>query len=194
MKKVLLTLSSGVMALTLMTGCGAASNDRDLADNGVRNVGYYTNQGNPDLVPDNDVYRNNRSNMRNADVNDNGNNNFQWDNATARRIASQVQRLHGVKDASVLINGNSVIVGVIPDKNTQNTQQLDEQVRSVAKSLVNDKHVRVVTDRNIVRRMVDVNDRMDNGTTGTREINSDVQGIFNDIGNAIQRPFQNNAR
>jgi YhcN/YlaJ family sporulation lipoprotein len=197
LKKVLLTLSSGMMALTLITGCGAANN-RDLNGNGVRNVGYHTNQGNPNLVPDNDVYRsdinrNNRSYMRNADVNNNGNNNFQWDNQTARRIASQVSKINGVRDASVLISGNRVVVGVIPESTVQNTQSLDEHVRSVAKSLVNDKQVRVVTDRNIVRRMMDVNTRMDNGSGG-REIQSDVKGIFNDIGDVIKRPFQNNAR
>ena len=92
MKKVLLTLSSGLMAFTLLAGCGA-TNNRDLNGNGVRNVGYYTNQRNPGLVPDNgvyqnDLYRNNRPYMRNAGVNNNAANNFQWDNATARHIAN----------------------------------------------------------------------------------------------------------
>ncbi|MGV3487888.1 MAG: YhcN/YlaJ family sporulation lipoprotein [Tuberibacillus sp.] len=196
MKKALLTLSSGLMAITLMTGCGAANN-RDMADNnnnGVRNVGYYTNQGkNPDLIPDNDIYPNNRPYMRNADVNDNRNNYYQWDTKTARRISSQVNRLNGVRDSSVLISGNTVLVGVVPENNNQNTQKLDAQVRKIAKGLAPDKQIRVVTDKNIVGRIMDVNQRIGTGSAG-REVQSDVQGILNDVGDIIKRPFQNNTR
>jgi len=196
LKKVLLTLSSGVMALTLMTGCGAANN-RDMADNngGVRNVGYYTNQGkNPDLVPDNDINPNHRPYMRNADVNDNRNNYYEWDSKTARRISSQVNKLKGVRNSSVLISGNTVVVGIIPENNTKiSKQNLDHQVRAAAKSIVGNKDVRVVTDKNIVRRIMNVNNRITNGSAG-REVQSDVQGILNDVGNVIKRPFQNNAR
>jgi len=193
LKNVLLTLTSGVMALSLITGCGAAV-DRNAADNddGTRNVGYYTNQGRPNLVPDRDVYPN-RPYMRNADVNDNANQYYQWDTRTARQIAQRVNGLKGVRDSSVLISGNTVVVGVVPENYNQNLQQLDEQVRIVTKNIVGDKHVRVVTDRNIVGRIMDVNKRITNGSAG-REVQSDVRGILNDIGNIIQRPFQNNAR
>jgi spore cortex protein len=197
MKRTMAILSTAMMVVSFTTACGTTY-DRDNANRGVRNVGYYTDRAGPDLVPDNNYaqnrpyVRNGRDNVvRNNDVTDNS---FQWDNATARRIASQVSRLKDVKDASVLINGNTVVVGVIPEDNVQNTQTLDEQVRAVTKSLVRDKQVRVVTDRNIVRRIMDVNDRMDNGTAPGREVRSDVKGIFNDIGHAIKRPFQNNSR
>ncbi|MFC4618135.1 YhcN/YlaJ family sporulation lipoprotein [Camelliibacillus cellulosilyticus] len=198
MKKTLLTLTTGLMAAGLLTGCGTANNN-DGTRTGMKNVGYYTNHGTPRYRnPVNNNYNaanypteNVRENINKQRVN---NKTIAYDTELSRRIASHVTRLSGVKDASVLVNGNTVIVGVTPKANVRNTQTLDEQVRTVAKGFARDKQIRVVTDRNIVRRIANVNARMDNGTAGTREIRSDIQGIINDIANAAKRPFQNNAR
>ena len=51
----------------------------------------------------------------------------------------------------------------------------------------------VVTDDRMFKRIRKIDDRLENGN-GINEVQADINGIFNDLGNAISRPFQNNAR
>lgn len=190
-----MALTGAVLAGGLLTGCGGANNMDSNATRGMKDVGYYGDQarrGNTGNVhhPANDRVQQNSQAPGESGVN---NRTFTYDSDTTRRIASHVSQLNGVHDASVLMNGNTIVVGVTPDRNVKRSQLLEEKVRSTAKQLAPDKNVRVVTDRNIVRRMSNVVNRIDNGSA-PKEVQSDVSGIFRDLGDIVKRPFQNNAK
>ncbi|GGH85808.1 lipoprotein YhcN [Pullulanibacillus pueri] len=198
MKKTLSLLSTGLMAVGLVTGCGA-DNDRNGAmgdNNALRNVGYYTDRANPDDVTRNDVNDNNASLQNNRNGNDynnvNNNGSVAGDSDLSRRIASQVARLNNVNDASAFTNGNTVVIGATLDKDVQNQQEVEQAIRSTAKNIARDKQVRVVTDKDMVDRISNINDRLDNGTP-LDEVRSDITGVLDDLGDAVKRPFQNNA-
>lgn len=201
------------MMTGVLAGCGA-NNDRNAAfdNNGqnMRDVGYYTDR-NADY---NDVTRRNGRNMQNTDnfnnrvardndlgFNDNNNinnNNMAYDPTNdqrdARRIARAVGKIDGVRHANVVVYNNNVLIGVTAENN-QDLSQLRDRVSNRAKSITPNKQVRVATDRKTVNRITNVNNRIINaGGNVTNEVGSDITGILNDLGNAIQRPFQNNAK
>nr|WP_239541405.1 YhcN/YlaJ family sporulation lipoprotein [Pullulanibacillus pueri] len=165
-------------------------------NNALRNVGYYTDRANPDDVTRNDVNDNNASLQNNRNGNDynnvNNNGSVAGDSDLSRRIASQVARLNNVNDASAFTNGNTVVIGATLDKDVQNQQEVEQAIRSTAKNIARDKQVRVVTDKDMVDRISNINDRLDNGTP-LDEVRSDITGVLDDLGDAVKRPFQNNA-
>jgi len=195
MNKTFTLFSTGLMAVGLMTGCGMnKDNNNAMGGHGIRNVGYHANQHRSHVMPGNNMNDNNAAlnNNRNVnDVNDNGSNTA--DSALSHRIASHVARLNKVNNASVFINGHTVVIGVTLDKSVRHKQGVEQSIRSTAKQMAPNKNIQVVTDRKMVNRIADVSDRLDNGTP-MKEVRSDISGIINDLGNALQRPFQNNAK
>ncbi|WEG14066.1 YhcN/YlaJ family sporulation lipoprotein [Pullulanibacillus sp. KACC 23026] len=181
MKKPLTFMSAALISATLLTGCGANNAAQD-NNTPMKNVTYKTNQVNPNAA----------SNVNNY----NGYNNVNYRNMTfpqktAQKIAKRVNQIKGVKYASTLISGNTVYVGITTTANADaNTNQ---KVVNVVQQYVGNKNVQVVTDQNTVNRMTTLNNRIMNNAPA-REINSDVRGILNDLGDAVTRPFQNNAR
>jgi hypothetical protein len=179
LKKPIKILSTALIAGSLLAGCGTVNKASKDNNKGLENVGYYTGQANRNLNvkntdkfgPQNDV---NNGLSHQTDQ-------FAWDNPTARRISSQVNRLTGVRDSAVLITGDTVIIGVRTGANAPDPQMIEQQVRGIAKSYVRDKHVRVVTNRNIVNRMSNVNKKMDTGTGDPDKIQADVRGIEKDL-------------
>lgn len=125
----------------------------------------------------------------------NGLNNVSYtlDNQTANNIANAVNKIKGVTYATTLINGNRVVVGIHTAATAKDPATLRNQVKKVVQKYVGNRNVTVVSDQTIVNRMTNLSDRVTNGTAG-REVGSDVNAIFNDLGNAVQRPFQNNAK
>ncbi|HSU78893.1 MAG TPA: YhcN/YlaJ family sporulation lipoprotein [Candidatus Angelobacter sp.] len=181
MKKTIQLFSSAIIVGGLLAGCGGTANKASQDNNnGLQNVGYYSNK--LEQSPNGKTVK--RYGPQN-DVNNgltNQSDQFAWDNPTARRISSQVNRLKGVKDSSVLITGDSVIIGVQTSPGAPPPQTMEQQVRGIVKSYVRDKHIRVVTNKNIVNRMSDVNLKMDTGTGDPDKIQADVRGIEKDLG------------
>lgn len=187
MKKPTMILSTALLAGTLLTGCGAAKNAANNAANtGMRNVTYNTpaNPNNPANVNNYNNNNYNNVNYRNYTVN----------NRTATQISNEVNKIKGVTYAGTLINGNTVVVGVNTTSAAPKKATLDHKVRNIVQKYVGNRNVQVVTDATTVNRIKNVGYKITNGTAGTREISSDVRAIFNDLGNAVKRPFQNNAR
>ncbi|MFC7393206.1 YhcN/YlaJ family sporulation lipoprotein [Scopulibacillus cellulosilyticus] len=192
MKKTILTLSTALMFSGALVGCAAnnAAGPNPNRNNNMRNVGYYTNPArnnvnNYPYVADrtrNDDYGINDRDMRYANQNN-----------TATKIAKKVSRINGVEDAHVLVRGNTVIVGVNATKGSLKNPDFINDVTKTAQQYAPGKDVRVTTDRNIVKRIQNVNYRLRTGGTWN-EVSSDVTGIINDLGNAAKRPFQNNVR
>lgn len=189
----------------MLTGCGANDDNQGMNENGLKDVRYNNDANNNDARGPlaNQPNVQDPENAENIDMDDNKNNpnknknnnydngdQYVYDTEATRRIASQVNRLSGVDDAHALINGNTVVIGIDTNDDNANTQDIEEKVRTTAKSLVRDKNIRVVSDESIVNRIGDVYDKVDNGNTD--EVQSDIRGIMQDIGNAAKRPFENN--
>jgi YhcN/YlaJ family sporulation lipoprotein len=182
-------LSTALLAGTLLTGCGAANKANNAANNaannGMRNVTYNANQAKNNVANNVNNYNNNNNNANYR--------NYTVDSRTANQISNQVNKIRGVRYAGTLINGNTVVVGVHTTAGAPSTPTLHQKVRNIVQKYVGNRNVQVVTDEKAVKRITTVGNKITNGTA-TREITSDIRGIFNDLGNAVQRPFQNNAR
>ncbi|MBM7644705.1 hypothetical protein JOD45_000912 [Scopulibacillus daqui] len=188
MKKTILTLSTALMFSGALVGCAAnnAAGPNNRANN-MRNVGYYNNPARNNV---NYPYVTNRTPTDDYGINERDTN-YTYDRNTATRIAKKVSRINGVEDAHVLIRGNTVIVGVNATKGSLKNPDFINDVTKTAKQYAPDKDVRVTTDRNLVKRIQNVNYRLRTGGTWN-EVSSDVRAIINDLGNAAKRPFQNN--
>jgi spore cortex protein len=196
LKKPLTFMSAALITASLLTGCGANNAAQD-KNTPMRNVTYNTDNANrvnptPNRVNPNASNVNNYNGYNNGAAYNNVNyRNMTLPNQTAQKIADQVNKIKGVTYATTLISGNNVYVGITTTPNADaNTTQ---KVVNVVQRYVGNKNVHVVTDLNTVNRMTNVSNRIMNNAPG-REISSDVRGILNDLGDAVKRPFQNNAR
>jgi hypothetical protein len=178
LKKPVRILSSALIAGSLLAGCGSA-NKAAQDNNNMENVGYYTGQGERNLNGKNANQFGPQTDVKNSLSHQTDQ--FARDNPTARRISNQVNRLTGVRDSSVLITGDTVIIGVRMGLKAPNRQTLERQVKGIVKSYVGDKPIRVVTNRQIVNRMSHVNQKMNTGTGDPDKIQSDVRGIERDL-------------
>ncbi|TCP32253.1 sporulation lipoprotein YhcN/YlaJ [Scopulibacillus darangshiensis] len=199
MKKSILTLSTALMFSGALVGCTANNGDNGRGNKmGMRDVGYYTdhNRGYNDLNNRNDRYNvadRVRNNNDNLDINDNNNNNGVNGTRNSRSIADQVKKLSGVRDAHVLITQNYVVVGLDADKD-MNKAKLRSKIDTIVKNqTTGNKELHIVTDKRLVQRITNVNNQIVNGNNGN-EVQSDVQGIINDVADAAKRPFQNNSK
>lgn len=113
------------------------------------------------------------------------------DRKLARKISKRVKDVKGVKDARTIVYGDQIVIGV--DTNNQNNKNVDKEVRSSIRDIVQTRNVTVVSEDKMYDRIRTVDDNMQGGK-GINEVQSDINGILNDLGNAISRPFQNNNR
>ncbi|MFA8439674.1 YhcN/YlaJ family sporulation lipoprotein [Pueribacillus sp. YX66] len=113
------------------------------------------------------------------------------DRKLAKKISERVKDIKGVKDARTIVYGDQIVIGVNSKDN--NTRNVDRKVKASIRDIVQTQNVTVVTDNDMFDRISNVDDNMRNGN-GINEVQSDINAIFNDLGNAISRPFQNNVR
>ncbi|WP_221566217.1 YhcN/YlaJ family sporulation lipoprotein [Alkalihalobacillus sp. TS-13] len=184
--KKLIVLTSALMLTSALTACNADGNGamETRYNNDTRPIGYYTNddanEGPLTQIADRD-----RRDLDRAEVNYADDYNGE---ELAARISKRVKEMKNVDDVRVVVNGDTVLIGV--DTNDQNDQDVRKQVKEVVQQIT-DKNVRVTTDEEMFTRIRNVDDDLRNGN-GFAEVRSDVNSIMNDIGDAMQRPFQNN--
>lgn len=201
-------LSSALLAGSILGGCGA-TNAGNGTNNPTENVTYRTNQASPTnpTNPTNQLNPNapgdqitrtnpNRTNMDNYNNNNAtlNRNNVTFDNQTAQKIADEVNKIKDVNYATTLINGNNVYVGVSTTGTNVNRQQLIQQVQNTVQRYAGNRNVQVVTDKNMVNRMSTLSARITGGNVPTNQLNTDIRSLFSDLGNTMQRPFNNVAR
>lgn len=207
MKKSILTLSTMMLAGGLI-GCTADDEAMDTRYNdSSRPIGYYTSEDNngdyregavTDMIdrdyangvkaPDKkQIDRRNGMNgpgyMR-TDDNYSG-----YDNELSNRLSDRIEKLKNVEDARVIVYGDQIMIAV--DTNDRNDADVKDSVRSEVAKVTKQKNISISTDEDVFGRMGDVNNRLEDGS-GFEEVQADVNGILNDIGNAAKRPFENN--
>lgn len=112
------------------------------------------------------------------------------DGKLARKVSDRVKDLKGVQDARTIVYGDQIIIGV--DTKNDNDRDVDRQVRNAVRDIVQTRNVTVVSDDDdMFNRIRTVDTNLRNGN-GMDEVQSDINAILDDLGDAISRPFQNN--
>jgi spore cortex protein len=161
--------------------------------NNTNRIGVNDTRNNNNLGRNNGLGTNNNTNMNYADG---------YDGDLAQRISNRVNKVDNVEDARVIIGDEHVLIGVQTDNGNGNrnnngnngnnnaNQDMEREIRSAVKGMT-DKDVRVTTDEDNFGRITNIDDDL-RGGQAFEEVQDDFEGIFEDLGNAIQRPFQNN--
>ncbi|WP_408007065.1 YhcN/YlaJ family sporulation lipoprotein [Pseudalkalibacillus sp. A8] len=186
--KKLMILTSALMLTSTLAACNADGNETmdTRYNNDTRPIGYYSNnadgEGPLTEMADRDRNRNDldRTEINYADDYNGGD--------LATRIRDRVKGMKNVEDARVVVNGDTVLVGI--DTNDRNDQAIREKVKNTVQKMT-DKNVRVTTDEDMFTRIRNVDDDLREGN-GFAEVRSDVNEIMNDLGDARRRPFENN--
>ncbi|WP_347549438.1 YhcN/YlaJ family sporulation lipoprotein [Pseudalkalibacillus hwajinpoensis] len=207
MTKSTLALSGLLLAGGLM-GCTADDEAMDTRYNdSSRPIGYYTSEDNngdyregpvTDMV-DRD-YTNGvkspdkkqidaRNGMNGPGYMRTDDNYSGYDNELSTRLTDRIEKIKNIEDARVIVYGDQIMIGV--DTGDKNDADVKDEVRSEVAKVTKQKNVSISTDEDVFDRMGNVNDRLENGD-GFEEVQTDVNGILNDIGNAAKRPFENN--
>lgn len=221
MKKTLATLSTTALLLGGLVACNTKEEAMDTRyEDNTQPIGYYSNEnigndrnGNGYMMDDNDgpvtefMDRNGTNigmrdnalrngNLDNAGVglqnrDQNGRlfNNQQNDGQLSKQISDRVAKVNNVDDVRTLVNGDTILIAV--DTNDQQaTDRVEDEVRQAVKSLANGKNIRVITDEGIFTRVRTIdNDLRDGGRTD--QVNNDIEDLFDNIGDALNRPFNN---
>ncbi|WLR49993.1 YhcN/YlaJ family sporulation lipoprotein [Bacillus tianshenii] len=109
----------------------------------------------------------------------------------AESISRTVSEMNNIDDCRAVVTRDTVLVAV--DTNDNNVKDVENKVRAKVEQMANGKNVRVVTDERMYDRVTNIDNRLRDGA-GMREVRSDLRGVMDDLGNAITRPFENNAR
>ncbi|MDQ0481458.1 YhcN/YlaJ family sporulation lipoprotein [Guptibacillus hwajinpoensis] len=207
MRKSILTLSTMMLAGGLI-GCTADDEAMDTRYNdSSRPIGYYTSEDNngdyregavTDMIdrdyangvkaPDKEQM-DRRNGMNGPGYMRTDDNYSGYDNELSNRLSDRIEKLKNVEDARVIVYGDQIMIAV--DTNDRNDADVKDSVRSEVAKVTKQKNISISTDEDVFGRMGDVNNRLEDGN-GFEEVQSDVNGILNDIGNAAKRPFENN--
>ncbi|MDG5786428.1 YhcN/YlaJ family sporulation lipoprotein [Evansella sp. AB-P1] len=108
------------------------------------------------------------------------------DGRLATRISDRLAE-NDISDSHVIVHGDDIIIGADHDGDEAEFQgsvraNLDDDI-------VGNRNVHVVTDRNHVRNIRGMNDRLRGGEP-FEEIGATFNDMIQDIGNAVQRPFE----
>lgn len=162
-----------ILTGSLLAGCGTANHAVQNTNKGIQNVGYYTGHSLDEKTirqhKNQSIWRGQQTKQVN------------WDHSTAQKVTRELNQLKDVKDSSVLVTGDSVIVGIQTEPNVHDTQTIKNRVKQMVKRYYQDRHVRVVTNNNMVNRMTDVNQKMSTGANDPDKLHADVRGIERDV-------------
>ncbi len=104
----------------------------------------------------------------------------------AERISDQVATIANVEDVNTLVTKDNVLIAV--DTNDRNNQNVENKVKEVAEKIAKGKNINVVTDEATFTRVRNINRGLMNGD----EMDNDIRNLFDDIGDALEAPFDRN--
>ncbi|WP_227937835.1 YhcN/YlaJ family sporulation lipoprotein [Alkalihalobacillus deserti] len=109
-----------------------------------------------------------------------------YDGQTAQRMVERIEKVEGVEEARVIVHEDDVVIGITANEDINNVKK---EVEKTAKGLAKDKEVRVTTDNDVVGRIRTMDDQLRTGTAFD-EIGATFTSMLNDLGRAVQRPFE----
>ncbi|WP_026672458.1 YhcN/YlaJ family sporulation lipoprotein [Alkalihalobacterium bogoriense] len=107
-----------------------------------------------------------------------------YDGRTVQRIQERVDGIDNIDDSRVVVHDDVVVVAV-----NSNDDDVRDKVRKTVQDMDEDRTVHVVTDRDAVTRVRDIDDRLRGGAAWD-EVGATFTEMLNDLGNAVQRPFE----
>ncbi|MED4401066.1 YhcN/YlaJ family sporulation lipoprotein [Metabacillus fastidiosus] len=180
----------------LGSGDNNIARDVNYSRNDVNYHGHLNNRANNVNNGRNDVgtmYGNTGTNgTGNNNMNTAANNTGYYNRADqdlADKVVNRVEKMANVDDARVLVTDDNIVVAV--DTNDRNNKNVEKQVAKSVDKMANGRNVRVVTDEAMYTRIRNVDNDIRNNVNRT-DIGDTIGDIMRDLGNAIQRPFQNN--
>lgn len=161
----------------LISGCSPNSNKDNAIERGVEDTkeGLEVKQendltGDRNIVKDSDVVDRDDSGMRNDDLDDAKIKDEDLDvdsmNKRSKAISNKVAEIEGIKDANVVITGNTALVGIDIPKDTKDsrTTELKNAVQTMVKNSDNKiDNVVVTADADLTQRIKTVGNDVENG-------------------------------
>lgn len=108
------------------------------------------------------------------------------DKELSEKVANRVGKIENVDDVQTLVTDDNVLVAI--DTNDRNDADMKEKITSEVRKMVKGRNVQVVTDERTFTRVRDIDNDIQNGGERT-DIDTDIEELMNDLGDAIQRPF-----
>ncbi|MDQ0231499.1 YhcN/YlaJ family sporulation lipoprotein [Metabacillus malikii] len=107
----------------------------------------------------------------------------------SERVRETVEKMNNVENANVVVTDDNILVAV--DTNDNNDKAMKENITKELRNVTSGRNVQVVTDEGTVSRVRNINNNINNG--GERGmIDTDINNLMNDLGDAIRRPFTGN--
>ncbi|WKB36851.1 YhcN/YlaJ family sporulation lipoprotein [Terrilactibacillus sp. S3-3] len=163
MKKTVIAIGAALSISGVLAGCGATNTAAPNAatDNvRMRNVGYYTDQGLNYRDARLQTYRNAQHADRfNQGVGRDTNNvapyteplSYESSNtALARRIATRVDQIKGIRSSQVIVTRQRVVVGANVSNRAANTPKLHRQIKSAVTPYAAGRTIQITTDRDVL--------------------------------------------
>lgn len=165
----------------------------NLGNNSMRQVNN-ANNGQNNQTTQQGNQNNASGNNRYADMNYHGHLNTEGyygreERELSERVRKTVEKMKNVEDAHVVVTDNNILVAV--DTNDKNDKAMRESITKELSNVASGRNVQVVTDEGTVSRVRNINNNINNGgERGT--IDTDINNLMNDLGDAIRRPFTGN--
>ncbi|HZH59894.1 MAG TPA: YhcN/YlaJ family sporulation lipoprotein [Metabacillus sp.] len=113
------------------------------------------------------------------------------DGEIAQKIKNSVEKMDNVDEARVVVTDDNVLVAI--DTNDRNVQDMKEKITRQARKMADGRNVQVVTDEGTFTRIRNIDNDIQNGVDRD-VIDTDVNELLDDLGDAVQRPFNVNNR
>lgn len=112
-----------------------------------------------------------------------------YDGDLSQSLARQINAMDGVRNCSVLVHGNEVLVAA--DTNGQNQDDLEEDIRSrVQNQVKGNADVHITTDNAMVDRLADIQTRLRDGEA-FRSTAQEVGDLLRQFGSNVRTQNQN---
>lgn len=108
------------------------------------------------------------------------------DGRLSRRISQRLTGMNDLRDPRVIVRGNNVVIGTETDGDAN---RLQNNLRNDLSGLAGNRDIHVVTDRDRVRNIRDMDDRIRAGEP-FEEFADTFNDMLQDIGRAARRPFE----
>lgn len=108
------------------------------------------------------------------------------DGKTAQQVSNAVEKINNVEDARVLVTENNLIIAV--DTKDTNDNTVKDKITKQVQKMAYGRNIQVITDKDTFTRIRNIDNDIRNGVD-RKTIDSNINNLMNDIGNAIKRPF-----
>ncbi len=109
-----------------------------------------------------------------------------YEGKTVQQLSRRIERVDGVDEARVIMHDDDVVVGITTSGNMNDVKK---DVERTVKGLADGKDVRVVTDSDAVGRIRTMDNELRTGAA-FEEVGATFTEMLNDLGRAVQRPFE----